>query len=119
MENFQITEFLSPSNMNITTQLIISGLFVMCIVQAFKGFVDGITKKILKRKLKTKNFTLFVCVLQVIFVMFAVNKDSFNVVSFWTMVINIALLFLSCTSGFDFIFKKITVRTEEKANEIK
>lgn len=113
----EITEFLSYDNIGLMTQIIVSGLIVMAMTQAFKNTVDRLFKFISMgkiKKIKTRDLTLFICFIQVIFVMYGVNKYPIDFISVWLTVVNSVLLFLGCTKGFDAIFKNITIKKEGK-----
>lgn len=113
----EITEFLSYDNIGLMSQIIISGLVVMATTQAFKSIVDRIIKFISRgkvKKIKTKDLTLLISIIQVTFVMYGVNHYPLDFISIWLVVVNSVLLFLGCTKGFDAVFKKITIKKEDK-----
>lgn len=113
----EITEFLTYDNIGLMTQIIISGLVVMATTQAFKSVVDRLIKFISRgkiKKIKTKDLTLIISILQVICVMYGVNHYPLDFTSIWLVVVNSVLLYLGCTSGFDTIFKNITIKKEGK-----
>ena len=114
MDIQNITEFITPDNMSMAKQLLVSGFFVMILVQTFKPFLDTITKKLFKKKTKTKNLTLFISIIDVIIVMFFVNSYQVNVVSVFLVLINSSLLYLGCTTGFDKLFRNLTIQKETK-----
>lgn len=117
MENLnQITQFFMPDSLGMFGDLLVSGLVVMLIVQATKKHVDKLIVKLpfVKKKPSTSSYTLMLCAIQVIFVMFSFNGLDVVPSNIYLTVVNTALLYVGCTKGFDFIFKNITYKVEDK-----
>ena len=116
MDNYSITQFFTPDNVNLFKDLIISGMVVMLIAQTTKRPLDSLIKAIpfiKSNKCKTKYYTLFLSFIQAIYFMFVFNDYSFNATSLYITVINTCLLYVGTTKGFDFVFKNITVHKEQ------